>query len=268
MVHQVDSSRLANKATACYNLALAHLRTDNMIGMLYELSKMELCMTPLLAPHKSLIESGFVFFLFKRNFLANLIVLEDILNVALIGPQWTENSSSSSGNSLRKTRVGFSEKLIKVELLRPADEDIDLLSPSTGRKRLIGREDSGSDINLIKSNKVKSKRQQIIASPDKAKITSDPKDRNKLAKDVRERLASLESNNGDLFDSNATRAKIRNMSSRSMARSVIDSTSGISPAHAKTHPLEIFVLHLCNVGRHRGQYVSSNISESLWGFGA
>jgi hypothetical protein len=70
---------------ACFNLALAHLHTDDMMGMLRELQELEHTITPDMSVYKNVIATGFDHILFKPGFLSNLLVLEELLYMVTHG---------------------------------------------------------------------------------------------------------------------------------------------------------------------------------------
>lgn len=83
----LESKRPANKAVACYNLAVACLQTDDRIGMLRNLAELEVYLAPDMAVYKNLINSGFMFFLFKGSLINSMIVLEELLQFSITGEE-------------------------------------------------------------------------------------------------------------------------------------------------------------------------------------
>jgi tetratricopeptide (TPR) repeat protein len=82
-----ESSRLGNKAIACFNMAIAFLFTDDRIGMLNQISELELYLTPDMGVYKCLIISGFVHFLFKGGLIPYMVALEELLQFAMMGEE-------------------------------------------------------------------------------------------------------------------------------------------------------------------------------------
>ena len=79
------TDRMNNRAVACFNLALAHLHTDDMMSMLRELQELEQTITPDMNVYKNVISTGFDHILFKPGFLSNLLVLEELLYMVTHG---------------------------------------------------------------------------------------------------------------------------------------------------------------------------------------
>lgn len=82
-----ESNRLGNKATACFNLAMVCIMTDDRIGMLRQVLELELYITPNLVVYKSLISSGLAYFLFKGKLISYMITLEELLQIAMMGEE-------------------------------------------------------------------------------------------------------------------------------------------------------------------------------------
>lgn len=70
---------------ACFNIALACLHTDDMLGMIRELYELEIYITPDMNVYKNLIQTGFDQMLFKPKFLNSLLVLEELLYMVIHG---------------------------------------------------------------------------------------------------------------------------------------------------------------------------------------
>jgi hypothetical protein len=63
------------------------LLTDDGIGILKEISELELYLTPNMGVYKCLISSGFVHFLFKSRLIPYMIALEELLEFAMVGDE-------------------------------------------------------------------------------------------------------------------------------------------------------------------------------------
>jgi hypothetical protein len=66
---------------------MACVLTDDKIGMLKEISELELYLTPDMGVYKCLMTSGFVHFLFKGRLIPHMIALEELLEFAMVGEE-------------------------------------------------------------------------------------------------------------------------------------------------------------------------------------
>lgn len=55
--------------------------------MLKEMSELELYLTPEMGVYKSLITSGFIYFIFKQDLIQKMIVLEELLQFSILGEE-------------------------------------------------------------------------------------------------------------------------------------------------------------------------------------
>lgn len=99
------SDRLNNKCVACFNLAVASLHLDDTLGMIKELYQLELFITPSMNVYKNLVQTGFDQILFKKDFLQNLLTLEEMLYLVMHGHdslKLTEEQTKGSLNLINK----------------------------------------------------------------------------------------------------------------------------------------------------------------------
>ena len=127
------STRLNNKSVACFNLALACLHTDDMLGMIKELAELELYVTPDMNVYKNLVQTGFDQMLFKPGFLSHLLILEELLYLVMHGVEPSrlteEQTKDILGTSLIKV-----DKLVSTEAgVSGGFRDDDLFSQQRSR---------------------------------------------------------------------------------------------------------------------------------------
>ena len=84
---------------ACFNLAISYLQLDDMQGMLEQMAELELYLNPSMNVYKNLITSGFYHLLFKTGFIPKVLILEEILQLVLLGKQPNRMSEEQTKGS-------------------------------------------------------------------------------------------------------------------------------------------------------------------------
>lgn len=106
---------------ACYNLALASLHLDDMLGMIRELYELELFITPNMNVYKNLVQTGLDQLLFKKGFLEQLLILEEMLYIVMHGTEPFKLSEVQTKGNYRLITAILKTKLVKIDKLYSTD---------------------------------------------------------------------------------------------------------------------------------------------------
>lgn len=200
--------------------------------MLNELSELEIYMTPFSQVHKNLIESGFTFFMFKEKFIRYLIILEEMLHIAMFGPEWVTPEYGYLKSGKRTNKLGIHSS------------SISLSSPSL---KLIKTEKVSSKLGAQPEEKFKIK---LLRGTKMFDPALENEERFELAKQLRieDRKPSTDTKEPSISHEGESPTRIQRRGVRSIAKSIIYTNRLTSPTYATKHPLDTFVSFKLTLG--------------------